>query len=96
MEQNEETLSSKEAALEALKKLSVIDTSKVGGVELETRLIGNFAPEVGKRNPLALQKLIDTQSNLQDLLTIEDNSPSTTFDSENGQITITTRKSIFG
>ena len=96
MEQSEKALNSKEAALDLLKELPIIDTHVVGGVELETRLIGKFTPEVGKRDHQALQVLIKTQTNLQDLLTNEKNSPSTAFDSEKGRVTITTRKSILG
>lgn len=87
---------SRAEALSVLSTLPVIYSHEVGGVVLETRLIGTFVPEVGKRDIPALKAIINTQSLLQDLLTDAFNSPSTTFDSKNGQVTITTRKSILG
>ena len=85
----------KAVALEILRELPVIDTiDRSHGVILEQRLIGSFEPKVENRNFPQLRKIIDLQGWLQNLLTDNDNSPSTTFDPKEGRITITTRKTL--
>ena len=93
----EETLAAQRvAALFFLRGFPVIDSEERGDVTLETRLIGTFAPEVAQRDIRQLQSIIQLQGLMQDLLTDENNSPSTTFDPKAGQVTITTLKSLLG
>lgn len=81
-------------ALSILERLPVIDQKERGGVVLETRLIGTFAPKVAERDMEALGEVVETQGFLQDALTDYNNNPSTTFDPAKGQVTFTHRASL--
>lgn len=78
----------KKLALRLLRKLSVVDRFQSGGVVLEER-------EIGKRpSGKGLRTVIRAQGVLQDTLTDEFNSPSTTFDPKEKAVTITHRQSL--
>lgn len=90
-------VAAKNLALEILRGFPVIDVEdKGGGVKLERRVIGTFAPQVEKRDKPEVKAIVGLQGLLQDLLTDEKNSPSTTFDPRKGRATITTRQTLLG
>ena len=80
-------------ALELLGKLPIVDTIKRGKTVLEERLIGTFAGELEERSQEDVSVMITIQGLLQDLLSDDENSPSTTFDPA-GKLTITHRQTL--
>lgn len=75
-------------SLRLLRKLPVVDRFPSGNVILEERKIGERPTGKGIRT------VISAQGALQDSLTDEWNSPSTTFDSKLKRVTITHRRSL--
>ena len=83
----------KKYAMELLGKLPVVDQYKQGGTVMVERLIGTLAGELAERSIEDVSVMVTIQGLLQDLLTDDDNSPSTTFDPA-GRATITHRQTL--
>ena len=81
-------------ALEILGELPIVGTVRGRDEIYEERLISRFSPQVEGRNMARINKIVELQAWLKDLLTDEIHFPRTAYDSERGMITITTRQSI--